>query len=194
MFVFVWKHPLPFWEIHLLRFMTCLLRLYRLLLPAVYYIFVRAGKLGLPYLYIIPWCCRERSQVLIQSSVQLGQFSSAECVLLNLVDICNPPSTCVCKAHVWYITVAQGAKVPSVQCVGTSWLCLYVSGMTCVSSRGLSCSFVWEVGMRRGRLVIGHALSLWLRERSRQSVCQHSVSNCLHQIAPVFTQLGTEER
>ena len=42
--------------------------------------------------------------------------------------------------------------------------------------------------------MIGHALPpllMWLRERARQSVCQHSVSNCLHQIALAFTQMGT---
>lgn len=32
------------------------------------------------------------------------------------------------------------------------------------------------------------------RERVRQSVRQHSVSNCLHQIALAFTQMAVEER
>lgn len=48
--------------------------------------------------------------------------------------------------------------------------------------------------------MIVHALSpllMWLkereRERERQSVCQHSVSNCLHQIALAFTQMESRE-
>lgn len=53
---------------------------------------------------------------------------------------------------------------------------------------------------KTGRQVIGLALSpllRWLREREsereRQSVCQHSVSGCLHQIALAFTQMGNEQ-
>lgn len=38
-------------------------------------------------------------------------------------------------------------------------------------------------------------LLMWLRggERAEQSVCQHSVGNCLHRMALAFTQMAAEE-